>query len=429
MLYNRLSLDKSTINNYDLYMAQENTPSGPKVFIARQPIFDRTKNVYAYELVYRSDNKADVMSENGDHSALKVIANSLMIGLQKLTQGKRAFISFNRRLLLGNMPHFFPSEILGIEIQDAVEPEEPVLKICTRLKKNGYLIILDNFTYREEYQPWIDLADVIKIDFKMTLPAEVKKIIQKINSPHIKFMAYKIDSQAEFDEAFELGFSYFQGYFFQSPSFIFSPELPGYKVNYLSILKKLYDPESDMSELEPIIKRDVSITYKLLRFINSAAFGFKVAIRSVHHAMMLLGKREIKRWLTIIVMSGIGHEKPMELMNTAVIRARFCELIGTGFSILDHPSDLFLIGMFSMADAFLDKPIAEVLEDLPLEDHIKSVLLGAESQSGDILKLVKAFEKADWENVTLFSKQLDFNEEKLADLYLDAVEWTKLFSS
>jgi len=342
--------------------------------------------------------------------------------------GKYAFINFNRKLLLGNIPLLFPKEILGVEILETVNPDQPILRICNRIKKTGYMMILDNFIFHEDYRDFINMADIIKIDFRTASPEDRKSIFQHVNSRAKKLLACKIETREDFDEAYHLGYHLFQGYFFQKPALITRAEVPGYKITYLSMLKKLYDPLFELNELEDIIKRDVSLTYKLLRFINSAAYGFKVTIRSISHALLLLGKREVKRWLTIIVMSGIGREKPHELMKVVVIRSRFCELIATEFKLHDQPTDLFLVGMFSMVDAFLDRPLPEILEELPLEEHIKSVLLGEENQTGDILKMVKAFEKGDWELFSSLADKLTLNEEKLAMLYLEAVEWTKFLS-
>lgn len=400
-----------------------------QIFIARQPIFDNKKNVYAYELLYRSDLENRAFITDGDYATLKVVANSLLIGLQKLTDGKRAFINFDRELLLARVPLFFPSDILGVEILETITPDQRLIKVCHQIKNDGYLMILDNFVFDEEYRPLIPMVDIIKIDFCASTPEQRRLIFQKVSSKNIKFLGAKIETQQDYEEAVKMGYHYFQGFFFQQPALISRKEMPGYKLNYLSILKKLYEPAFDVDQIEEIIKRDVSLTYKLLRFINSAAHGFKVTIRSIRHALILLGKRETKRWLTIIVMSGIGRDKPIELMNTAVIRARLCELIALEFKLQDQPTDLFLIGMLSMMDAFLDRPLPEILEELPLEENIKFALLEGEGQARNVLELVRAFEKADWESFSVSSHQLNLDEKKLAFLYLEATEWAKFLST
>ncbi|MFC2146120.1 EAL and HDOD domain-containing protein [Acidobacteriota bacterium] len=401
---------------------------GLTTFIARQPIFDRRKQVYAYELLYRSDpvNRAHVI--NDEYATFKVIANGLLIGLQRLTTGKRAFIHFNQLLLLGQIPLLFPKDLLGVEIFETVKPEERVLRACERIKKAGYLMVMDDFVFNEPFQQLLQIADMIKVDFLVNSPGKIRLFAQKAVSQKLTLLAEKIETRKDYNKALELGFHYFQGFFFQKPDLISRQDMPGYKLNYLHILKKIHDPVLELDAIEEIIKRDVSLTYKLLRFINSASFGFRVTVRSVRHALNLLGKREIKNWLTIIVMSGIGKQKPPELLNTAVIRARLCELIAAKFKLRQTPAEAFLIGIFSMIDAFMDRPLEEILEELPLEEHVKAALLGKVDPSANALELVKAFEKARWEEVTRYSTQLNLEEEKLARLYLEAVEWTKFLS-
>jgi EAL and modified HD-GYP domain-containing signal transduction protein len=401
---------------------------GMQIFLARQPIFDGDQEVFAYELLYRSDavNRATIADES--MATLKVIANSLLIGLEELTAGKRAFINFNRKMLLGKTPLLFPRDILGVEILESVPPDEHILRVCKQFKKSGYYIILDDLILNDEYQPLIDIADYIKIDFRITTAKERKQIIKQLKNLEVTFMAEKVETREQFEEAKKLGCKYFQGYFFQKPDLVKRQEMPGYKVNYLRILKKIHEPMPDFGEVEEIIKRDMSLSYKLLRFINSASYGFKVTIRSIHHALILLGKREVKKWLTIIVMSGIGRSKPPALMDCAVVRGRFCELIAYHFRLHPEPSDFFLLGMFSLVDAFLDRPLQEILEELPLEDEITEALLGKESKFTHVLSLVEAFEKAQWDKFAALTVQLNLDADTVAPLYVEAVEWSKFMA-
>lgn len=401
---------------------------GLTTFIARLPIFDRKKQVYAYELLYRSDlvNRAHVI--NDEYATLKVIANGLLIGLQRLTTGKRAFIHFNHLLLVGQIPLLFPTDLLGVEIFEQVEPDERLIQVLERIKKAGYLMVMDDFVFDEPFRQLLQFADMIKVDFLVNSPEQIRLIAREAASQKLTLLAEKIETREKYNEALELGFHYFQGFFFQKPDLVSRQEMPGYKLNYLHILKKIHDPVLELEEVEEIIKRDVSLTYKLLRFINSASFGFRVTVRSVRHALNLLGKREIKKWLTIIVMSGIGQQKPPELVHTAVIRGRLCELIAARFKLRQKPAEAFLTGIFSLMDAFMDRPLGDILEELPLEDHVKAALLGKEDSFGNPLEVVKAFEKAQWEDVGRYSTQLKLEEDKLACLYLEAVEWTKFLS-
>lgn len=404
---------------------------GLNIFIARQPIFDEKKVVFAYELLYRSDTINRAYIADDGFATMKVIANSLLMGLQKLTNGKQAFIHFNRKLLLGKAPLLFPRELLGVEILDPGEIEQRLILSCQQFKKAGYSLILDGLSLNREFLPLLALADIVKIDFRATNPQERQNLVAYLHTAKlkVKLMAEKVETHSYFEEAQKLGCVYFQGFFFQKPDLISRKEMPGYKLNYLQILKKINDPSPDFGEIEEIIKRDVSLAYKLLRFINSASYGFLVSIRSINHALLLLGKREVKKWLTIIVMSGIGRSKPPELMNAVIIRARFCELIATRFKLHTEPADFFLLGLFSMVEAFLDRPLQEILEELPLGDEIKLALLGNEGIFHSVLMLVESFEQGDWQAFSVWAKQLALEEESVAILYVDAVEWATAYST
>lgn len=407
-------------------MTVDSNDANMNIFIARQPIFDQKKNVYAYELLYRHNFSHRASTPDGEFATLKLIANSLLIGLRTLTAEKIAFINFNRQLILGEIPMLFPKNLLGVEILETVEPEERVINACKKIRRDGYLLVLDDFIFNERFWPFINLADIIKVDFQFTSPEQRQRLFQRVLSPTVKFLAEKVETEEEYKEAMEQGYHYFQGFFFQKPDIIAWKEIPGYKINYMQILKKIHDPVLEFDGIEEIIKHDVSLTYKLLRFINSASFGFRVAVHSIHHALVLLGKREVKKWLSIIVMSGIGKDRPSELMSHSVIRGRFCEALGKEFKLHSEPSELFLLGMFSLVDSFLGRPMDEVLNELPLEDHIKFPLLGQKGKLWRVLQLVKAYEKADWDNVTFYADILKIPLEQLSKFYMDAIEWSHL---
>lgn len=397
------------------------------ILVARQPIFGLHKNVFAYELLFGKGFHNYVSRVDAEYSNIKVISDSLVIGLNKLTGGKRAFIKFSHKLLLGKVPWLFPMDLLAVEILEQTEPVEKIIAVCEKMKTAGYLLVLDDFTFDEKYRLLIQLVDIYKVDFLARSPEYRRSIFAQVDSQKIKFLAKKIETQAQFEEAKDLGYTYFQGFFFQKPYVLSSREMPGFKLNYLEILRKISNPQLPFDDIEKILKRDVSLTYKLLRFINSASYGFRVTIRSIRHALTLLGKREVKKWLTIIALSGIGTDKPRELMDSILVRSRFCELIGLELKLKQQTADLFLMGMFSMAAAFLDRPMEEILEDLPLDETIKSALLGEEGLFKDALNLVIAYERADWSNAARLSKYFKITEGKLVDLYVESLLWAQAF--
>ncbi len=394
------------------------------VYVARQPIFDRSLKLYAYELLFRSGFSEFYDQSDGDLASSKTIMNSfLLLGLDSLTGGRMAFINFTRNLLLGEVATIFPREQLAVEILETIAPDDEVIAACRRIKKAGYTIVLDDFIFKPELQRFVDMADIIKLDFRISGVRERQSLINQLGHGRIRFLAEKIETRKEFDEAFAMGFSYFQGYFFARPEIVSGKDVPGYKLNYLQILREVHKIDADFGELEDIIKRDVSITYKLLRLINSAAFGFSTKIQSIKQALTLLGLKEFRKWVSLIALSGMGDDKPEELVLTSMSRARFCELIAPRIGMKDKSSDLFLTGMFSMIDAFIDQPMEEILNELPLSEAIKTALMGGENVYRTALETAISYERGDWDSLGDLRSRLGMDEEEFPTIFHSSIEW------
>ena len=398
--------------------------------VARQPIFDRNRNVVAYELLFRS-GKEDHYNGNDDDQATKevIVATFLSIGMDVVTGGKRAFINFTGNLLKDKVAHLLPRDLLAVEILETVEPEEVVVKACQDLKKAGYIIVLDDFVFHPRFQPLIELADIIKIDFILTTPVERKEIVERFkSSKHIKFLAEKVETQATFEEAVYDGYSYFQGYFFSRPVTISRPNIPVSKLSYLRLLQEVKSAEMNTSHIEKIIKREISFSYRLLKYINSSAFSFRQEIHSIKQAVSLLGQRELLKWVSLNSMCIIGDSKPPELIATALVRGYFLELIAVDLGKRQIAPDLFIMGLFSLIDAVLDCPLAAILEELPVSKEVKSALLGVEGFYYDIYQLVLSYERADWQRVIQYAQTVGVAERKLSKLYIQALAWAQEFS-
>ena len=395
-----------------------------RVYVARQPIFDRQERLFAYELLFRTgfDNYYDHI--DGDYATSQIIMNSFMtLGMDSLTGGKMAFINFTRNLLLKEVAAIFPKKLLGVEVLETIKPDEEVIGAIKKLRRAGYLIILDDFIMKPGYDRLIDLSDIIKIDFKISNQRERETVISSVNNPRIRFLAEKVETKQEFALAKDMGFSYFQGYFFSKPVIISRKDIPGYKLIYLQVLQAVNDPGVEFEQLEHIVKRDVSLTYKLLRFINSAAFGFHTRIQSIKQALTLLGMKEFKKWVSLIALNGMGDDKPEELVVSTMIRARFCELIAGPINRKNETSDPFLMGMFSLLDAFVDRPMEEIMAELPIAAPIKAAILGDENPYTDVLRLVTSYESARWEEAQKYISRLGLEEARCPDIYLSSLEW------
>lgn len=391
-------------------------------YVARQPIFDQKKDVFGYELLYRSSSSENYSCLDGDRATTEVITNSLLlIGLDTITRGKKAFINFTKNLLEDGTATLLPQEIAVIEILEDIEPDERIIAACRSLKKKGYLLALDDFVYDGKFIPLIELADIIKVDFMGTEAEERKKIIGRIGRDK-KFLAEKVETREDFEQALEAGYSYFQGYFFSKPVIISGRDIPGYKLTYFQLLKDLYSQEFEFDHIENIIKRDVSLSYKLLKYINSAIFCFRSEINSIKQALVVLGQKGIKKWLTLVALKGIGREKPDELLITAICRALFCESIAPKIDLSNRSSDLFLMGMFSLIDAFLDQQLSTILNELPISKEIKNALLGEQSEFKNVYDLVLFYEKGDWENLLVITEKLKLSETEIMECYIQSLE-------
>lgn len=396
-------------------------------FIARQPIFDQQQKVYAYELLFRSgmqNNFCD--SSDLNRAASKVIADSgMLLGTESITGGKKAFINVTRDVLLNELVILLPKDLTVVEILETVDPDPEVIAACQKLKQAGYLLALDDFIYDERYEPLVEMADIIKVDCLATGREAQAALVRRINQSNKQalLLAEKVETREAFQEAVDMGFSYFQGYFFCKPTILSKKDVPGFKLQYLRILQEIHKPELDFGQIEMIIRRDLSLAYKLLRYINSASFSWRSEIESIRQALMLLGEKQLKKWVSLVVLTSMGKDKAEELVLQAIIRAKFCESLAPAFGLKGRVEDLFLMGMFSLIDAILDRPLDEALKDLPIADDIKAAIAGQESRLSPVYHFALAYERGDWEAAAAQSAQLIASESDLTKFYLDALEW------
>jgi c-di-GMP-related signal transduction protein len=394
-------------------------------FIGRQPIFDTRQQVFGYELLFRSGLNNVFSATDPDQATSKVISDSFfLLGMPTLTGGKRAFINITRDFLLNEYVFLIPKESVVVEILETVEPDREVVAACDKLKRAGYLLAVDDFVYGDKYKPLLETVDFVKIDFLATKGDERKSLIGKCGASGMRFLAEKVETPEEYKEALALGYSHFQGYFFCKPTIISGKDIPAYKLHYLRILQVIHRPEVDFRKIGEIIKQEVSLSFKLLRYINSAYFGLRNKINSIMQALALLGEKEIKKWVSLIALANMGQDKPEELVIQALIRAKFCESLASWGGFAQRAEDLFLMGMFSLVDTILSRPLSEILKEIPIADDIKDALLGEKNRLFDIYELALLFEKSDWEKLPEKAAGLGIQESRAYQLYLDALKWS-----
>jgi c-di-GMP-related signal transduction protein len=396
-----------------------------EIYIARQPIFDHRQKVYGYELLFRSGLDNVFRHADPDQATSKVIADGFfLLGMRLLTAGARAFINITRDILLKEYVSLMPRDQIVVEVLETIEPDEEVVSACEKLKRDGYLLAVDDFVYDDRYQPLLRSVDFIKVDFLTTPPGERLNLVRRFAPLGIRLLAEKVETQDVFREALEMGYTYFQGYFFSKPVIISGRDIPGFKLHYLKILQEIRRPEMDFRKLGELIKQEVSLSYKLLRYINSSYFGMRNKVHSLPQALILLGETEIKKWISLVAVASMGEDKPEELVVQAVSRARFCEALASAPGFSRRSEDLFFMGMFSLLDAILDRPLPELLEEIPLDADIRDALLGRENALKRILDCVVAYEKGEWERVSEKAGRLGLEESVLSKGYLEALEWT-----
>ncbi len=390
-------------------------------FVARQPIFDRVQKVFGYEILFRNgvDN---YFNADPEFAARSTLDSSLLFGINELCDNRRAFINCTREVLFKDLLTLLPPSQTVAEILETVEPEERVIAACKRLKAAGYLIALDDFAPNDPRTPLSEFADIIKVDVRATRPEERAVMMRRFGSPKCKLLAEKLETPHEFHQARDMGFTYFQGYFFCRPELVIGREVPANRLHYIRLLEMVSRADIDLRELEKLLKQEASICYRLLRYLNSPVFGFSLEIKSVRHAMAVLGERELRRWIRLVVAVSAAEQKCSELVLMGLTRARFCELLGVR---LKSNTDLFLMGLLSVMDAVLEVTMDVLLEKLPVDRETKAALLGQPGSLRPLYQLMLAQESGEWIKAAELAKQLHLPEEEAASTWLQSLQWAQ----
>ncbi|HTA26055.1 MAG TPA: HDOD domain-containing protein [Terriglobales bacterium] len=398
-------------------------PSQLLRYVARQPILSVDEKVYGYELLFR-DGVADYFrNPDAEAASRSTLDTSLLMGIDVLCDGRHAFINCTRDILLKDYITLLSPEQATVEILETVPVDDLVVAACKRLKEAGYVIALDDFAVNDPREALTSVADIIKVDVRATSAEDCAAMVKRYAPKRCRMLAEKVETQEEFLAAKKAGFIYFQGYFFRRPELMQAREIPANRVNYLRLLQALSRPELEPRELEDAIKGEASLCYRLLRYLNSAAFGFRTEIKSIRHALAILGEREVRRWLRLVATLTAAENKPSDLVLSALVRARFCELLAP--QVKHGESDLFLVGLLSLMDAILELPMGVVLEGISVDSETKTVLLGQGGLLSPAYQLMLAQEAGDWQGVANVNSQLHLPESFVADCYWKAMQWAR----
>ncbi|MFN8059108.1 MAG: HDOD domain-containing protein [Vicinamibacterales bacterium] len=398
-----------------------------RVFVARQPIFDKRKRVHAYELLFRRGFENAAGQIDRSVAAGEVLSRAILaFGLESLTGSKKAFLNFTAENVLSGAAQLVPRETGVIELLEGQAPTPELVGAMRLLQKQGYKLALDDFSYDPSLEPLIELAHYVKVSFRDSDAAMRDSLAKRLLPRGVMLLAEQVETREEYDEAVRLGYTYFQGYFFCRPEVMAKREIKATRLTSLRLLECIHRASLDYTMMEDIIKRDVALSHKLLRYLNSPWFAFRARIDSIRHGLVLLGERDVRRWVTLMALGGLGDTKPQELVVQSAVRARLCESLAPACGLVGHEFGLFLTGAFSLLEAMLDRPLAEALREVPLPSDVELALQNEpDNELRAVLDLVVAYEQGRWSDITTLAEAIGMNEEVVPPLFIDAVKWTR----
>jgi EAL and modified HD-GYP domain-containing signal transduction protein len=396
-------------------------------YLARQPILNREREVVAYELLFRDGPENAFRGGSIPSATSSVIADAfLMVGLDALSGGRPVYVNFSRESLLEEVPLLLPPSHLVVELLETIEPDERVVRACRALKARGYTLALDDFAWSEAWRPLVELADIVKLDFLATRGAERARTIARLRRYRTTLLAEKVEHHQDVEDALRLGCALFQGYFFHKPTMLSMRGLAGLESSHLRVLRAISSASCDLRTVEDLVRRDLSLTYKLLRRASSPVFGESIRTGSLRRALQVLGLDEVRRWVALLVVAGLSKGQPAELTRAALLRARFCEAAAPAFGLAERGADLFLMGLFSVLETILGRPLGEILGELALEPELQEALrLDGRSSLARPLRCAIAWERGDWDAVDAISSELPARGDGLPEAYVGALEWLR----
>lgn len=399
------------------------------IYAARQPILDRHQQVYGYELLFRSGPENRFTATDGEMaSAVSIEQSAAAIGLDRLVGDRRAFVNLSRGALLAEYHRLLPRERTVIELLENIAPDAEVMAACHRIRADGYTLALDDFTNQPESYPFLDVVDIVKVDLRLWNKATDFRALEPLKRRGLTLLAEKVETLEEQQAALRAGYDLLQGYFFHKPQMIEVRDLPPSKLSVLSFLAETSHDDASMERLEELFRNDVGMTMRLLRYLNSAGFGWRHEVTSIGHALALMGISPLRKWAMMMGMMSLCDDRPHELMVTALSRARFAERMAPPTGMRDREHELFLTGMLSMVDTMVGRPAEEILSGLTVSSSVRDAVLEGTSPLGPVLTLVKAYERGDWAAVDRTRHACDLgqvDDAALDQAYLDSVEWAE----
>jgi EAL and modified HD-GYP domain-containing signal transduction protein len=400
--------------------AAQSEPEGALRFMARQPILDSQCMVHGYELLFRA-GPVPAYSGSSDFATRTVLDNTVMFGLEKLTAGLSAFVNCTADSLTAQLVDVLPLGLTVLELLETIEPTPELIAACRRLKAIGYRIALDDFVWKPDLAPLVEMADYIKVDFVQMDAAARRELLKRLKGCSAVLVAEKVETQEKYKEACAEGFTLFQGYYFCRPLLVKYRKIPANQSSHIQILELLQHDPLDIRQLSELVKRDASLTHRFLQLVNSPLYPIRERVRSLQAALLLVGDDTIRHVATLAITSEFNARQPQEILRMAFVRARFCEL-AAGLCALEQPEQ-YLLGMFSLLPAMLRIAMPDLVPALPLREKIREALQGAVSPESSLLRWVVAYEQGDWADCDMIAHAHGLNQQETIRCYAKAVAW------
>jgi EAL and modified HD-GYP domain-containing signal transduction protein len=404
-------------------MTPLNVDSREILYVARQPILDAKGQVFGYELLYK-DMGSDDAERRDDLADARVLTDAVVnLGLETITGGRPAFLNLTRPLLL-RLPALLPAGAAIFELNRDIPVDGETFQTCEQLSNAGYALGLDGFELDADTAALLPFMKFVKVGAARD-PDRLQAIARALSTSGIRLVANDVETEEAFEQARAAGYHLFQGRYFSQPTVCGGAAVPGRHLAYLNLLAALNRPDITLGEVEDLVKRDASLTYRVLRCINSAAFGLRCEVRSVRQALLLLGLAPIRSWASVWCVAGLNTGGVSELVTTVLIRGRCCELLAERLPDAANSSEMFLVGLCSMLDVMLRRPMSESIADLPLSQGARGALLGESNALRTLLDAVITYERADWETATSAIEALGLRGPDLAEAYTGSLRWSR----
>ncbi len=402
--------------------------TGEKFFLGRQPILDRNQEIIGYELLFRAADVDRAVFESYSHAAASVINHALSsFGMHDILGGKLGFLNVHLNLLLSEMLELLPVDHTVLELLEMIELDEEVVERCRELKEMGFKLALDDHEFDPVHHDIYQVIDIVKIDILLTGMDALPEIVRELRKYPVKMLAEKVETVEQFQICYDLGFEYFQGYFFARPVVLKQKKIDVSSLAMLKLLQQL-TMDAPVGHIELTFKENPGLSYNLLRLVNSVAMGMREKIKTLRHAIIMLGVSHLRRWIQLSLFAGhdsrsINHP----LLELAAVRGRLMEILlkqKTGGAFGDEQAEAaFMVGILSLLDVLFETPMEEIISNLNLNDDVAAALLTRGGMLGGMLTLTEKLEVTDFDSVTVLLKECGISMDQLLAAQLEAFNW------